>query len=121
MIKKNKLYIFIFFILSIFFVLILFDAPCIFKLLFNMPCPGCGLTRAFKQILKFNFAKAMYYNILSIPLLVFFIWWIILFIKDIINKENKSLDTIINFFSKYYIIIIILLIISEIVNIIHGI
>ena len=121
MTKKNKLYIFIFFIALIFLILVLNNVPCIFKLIFNIPCPGCGLSRAFKEIIKLNFAKAIYYNILSIPLLIFFIYWGILFIIDIIKKENKSIDKIISFFKKYYIIIIILIIISWILNIIHGI
>ena len=121
MIKKNKLYIFIFFILLLFFVLILNDVPCIFKSIFNIPCPGCGLTRAFKELFKFNISKALYYNILSIPILIFFIYWFILLIKDIIKKESTSINKILYLFKKYYILIIILLIISWILNIYHKI
>lgn len=121
MTKKNKLYIFIFFIALIFLVLVLNNIPCIFKSIFHIPCPGCGLTRAFKELLKLNIPKAIYYNILSVPLLIFFIYWFILFIKDIIKKEDKSIDTIMNLFKKYWILIVILVLISWVLNIIHGI
>ena len=79
------------------------------------------MTRAFKEIFNLNISKAFYYNILSIPLFIFLIFFFISIIKDIIKKEHKTLLTIENIFKKYWILIIILLIISEIVNIIHDI
>lgn len=97
------------------------DIPCLFKLLSNIPCPGCGMTRAFRQILKLNFKKAMYYNILSVPLLIVIIVLIICIIKDFSKKENTVEKFIKNLDKRYYLIVIILLIISEIVNIYHGI
>ena len=97
------------------------DIPCLFKLIFDIPCPGCGMTRAFRQILKLNFKKAMYYNILSVPLLIVIIILIICLVKDFIKKENTVEKFIKNMDSKYYILVVILLIISEIVNIYHGI
>ena len=121
MTKKNKLYIFIFFIAIIFLVLVFHNVPCLFKLVFHIPCPGCGLTRAFKELFKLNISKALYYNILCIPIIIFFIYWFILFIKDLIKKENNSIDKIIFLLKKSYILIIILLIIQEIINIIHKI
>lgn len=121
MIKKNKLYIFIFFILILFSVLIYFKVPCLFKLLFKIPCPGCGMTRAFFEIFKFNFSKAFYYNILSIPLFIFIIYCIILIIYDILYNKNIFFLKLDKLFSKYYLLIIFLLIISEVINIYHTI
>ena len=126
MTNNRKLNIFIniyliFFILIYLLLVLNNKIPCIFKSIFQIPCPFCGLTRAFKELFKLNISKALFYNILSIPLFIFFIYWFILFIKDIIKKENKSFDIISNLFSKYYLIIIILVIISWILNIIHGI
>ena len=95
--------------------------PCAFKELFNTPCPFCGLTRSLKSLLKFDIGKSLYYNILTIPIVIFAIYFIVLFIKDIIRKDNKSILSLYNFFKKYWILILILIIISEIVNIIHGI
>jgi len=43
---------------------------CPFKLILGIPCPGCGMTRAFMALLQFRFADAWNLNILSIP--VFF-------------------------------------------------
>jgi hypothetical protein len=32
--------------------------PCLFKTIFNVECPGCGLTRAFIHLLEFDFVGA---------------------------------------------------------------
>ena len=44
---------------------------CIFKLIFKIPCPGCGMTRAYISLLHFDFAKAFEYNFMfwSVPIL----------------------------------------------------
>jgi hypothetical protein len=51
---------------------------CIWKVVFGIPCPGCGLTRAFTEICRFDFLSAERWNILSVPLalglLVVAIW-----------------------------------------------
>ena len=36
--------------------------PCVFKTLFGIKCPGCGLTRAFIWLLELNFSKAFESN-----------------------------------------------------------
>ena len=126
MTNKKKLNIFlylylIFFILFIIVILALGLIQCPFKLIFDIPCPICGMTRAFRELFKLNISKAIYYNILSIPLFIFIIYFTISFIKDLINKESTCINKIFLFLKKYWIIIIILLIISEIFNIIHDI
>ena len=35
---------------------------CPIKAVFGVPCPGCGITRAFANIMHFNFQKAISYN-----------------------------------------------------------
>lgn len=95
--------------------------PCFFKVIFKIPCPGCGMTRAFKSILEFDFIQAFKFNILSIPLFVFFIFIFIAIIYDII-KDGKMLENkIIKLLDKYWILAIILVVASLIVNIIRGI
>ena len=105
----------------IFSVLVYIHVPCLFKTLFNIPCPGCGMTRAFLEIFKFNFSKAFYYNILSIPLFIFLIYSFALIVYDVIHKKNIFFTKTNKLFNKYWILIVILLIISEIVNIYHNI
>jgi hypothetical protein len=36
--------------------------PCIWKTLFDIHCPGCGLTKAFMCILELDFKKALESN-----------------------------------------------------------
>ena len=95
--------------------------PCFFKSIFKIPCPGCGMTRAFKNILKFDFVQAFNYNILSIPLFLFFIFICISIIYDIIRNEQTLENRVIKVLDKYYIVAIILVLASFVVNIIRGI
>ena len=111
-----------FLILLIFGALAIFllDIHCIFKSIFGIPCPGCGLTRAFRAIFHGNFLEAEKYNILSIPILIFYLFFFILIILDCIKKTNKT-ETLLKKISNHYILIIIILIINWVINIIRGI
>ncbi len=40
--------------------------PCLFKSVFHIPCPGCGMTRAFILLGHFRFQEALAININSI-------------------------------------------------------
>lgn len=116
--KKNKILILFSYIglILIFLLYMNYNIPCIFKKIFNIPCPSCGLTRAFKLILKLQITKSLSYNILTIPIIIILSTILISTIIDIIfNKQylNKILNKII----KNYKIIILLLIISWIINI----
>lgn len=94
---------------------------CVFKDLFGICCPGCGLTRSFRAILQLDFYNAFDYNILGIPLFIFGIITCISLIIDIIRNNNRTVNYILNFLGKYYVIIIILVIITMIINNIRGI
>ena len=95
--------------------------PCLFHTLFKIPCPGCGMTRAFRNILSFNFAESISYNILGIPFFIFLIFLILFFIYDIIKDKNTVETKVIKFLEKYAIVIIILLVVSISINIYRGI
>jgi len=46
-----------------------FFIPCLWKLTTGIPCPGCGLTRAFILASRLDFVGAAGINILALPLL----------------------------------------------------
>ncbi len=49
-------------------------SPCVFRLLTGVPCPGCGLTRAFFALFRFDFGQAFFFHpfiFLLIPIAVF--------------------------------------------------
>ena len=122
MTKENKRLIIFFLLLSIFLLLILFGLKfnCPIKSIFNISCPGCGLTRSITSLLQLNILDRLYYNILGIPLFLFFITSYLLIVIDIIKKRNY-LQSFLHKLSKYYLVIIIFLIITFILNNIHKI
>ena len=57
---------------------------CVFKTTYGIPCPGCGMTRAFIYFFRGNISKAFYYH----PL--FFLLIITLLIVIFRNKDYVS-------------------------------
>ena len=90
--------------------------PCIFKSLLNINCPTCGMTRAFLNLLEGNLLEALSYNILCIPCLIFFIYYISITLISIIKKDDNPLINFENRLCKHYKIIIIVLIINFIIK-----
>ena len=99
------------------FIVFFFDIQCIFKSIFHIPCVSCGLTRAFKCILKLDFINAIKYNILSIPLFILLLIFFILYIHNIFFKNNY-IYKLYNVFSKHYYIVLSIFFISWIINLI---
>lgn len=63
---------------------------CLFRWIFHFECVGCGLTRAFAALCRFEFAKAYEYNhliVIIVPIL--FIIWVFL-LKYAFKKDNLS-------------------------------
>ena len=118
LIKKKKILILLSYLglIFLFFFYSKLHIPCIFKKIFHIPCPSCGMTRAFISIINLNFETAIHYNMLSIPT---FLTFTIIFITNIIDIifKKQYLNNIINLIIKHYHIIILLLIISWIINI----
>lgn len=120
----NRFYKIIILIIEIIFIYIILFSNlkliCLSKLLFNLSCPACGLTRAFRSLLKLEIKEAIYYNFLSPIILVFLIFINIFLIYDIITNHKKT-NKFLNKLGNHYNLIIIILIISTIINNIKGI
>lgn len=88
---------------------------CFFRNNLNIYCPGCGLTRAFLEILNFNFIHALKLNIISIPLFILILIINFILLYDIIFNKNNIRSIFIKF-TKYSNIILILLLVSFVIN-----
>ena len=51
------------------------NITCVFFKIFGIPCPGCGMTRAFLSLLKLDFYSAAKYNIL-----IFFMPYVFMYV-----------------------------------------
>lgn len=94
---------------------------CIFKRVFDIRCPGCGLTRSFDCILSLDMVSAIRYNILGISLFIILIVFSIMFILDIVKNRFTTINLIMKIFSKYYLVIVLILLITMVINNINGI
>ena len=63
------------------------ESICVYKRLFNVECWGCGTTRAFFNIIHFNFKKAYEFNRLS-P--ITFSLCVFIYIKSFIRIIKKT-------------------------------
>ncbi|MDR1018052.1 MAG: DUF2752 domain-containing protein [Lachnospiraceae bacterium] len=76
----KKINPFLFAIIILYFVglNVFFDTGCLFKALFGIPCPGCGLTRAGMSLFLLDFKGAWEYNPIIYPV-IFFIALLIIY------------------------------------------
>ena len=64
-----------------------FDIGCVFLEIFSVPCPGCGMTRAFVSLLKLDFYNAVKYNVV-----IFFMPYVFMYVFfDFKHKIHKFL------------------------------
>lgn len=120
--SDKKFILLIFLILLVFGVLVVFvfDVDCLFKSIFGIACPGCGLTRGFRALFHVDLKEAFFYNILTIPIFLFLVIFLVLFVIDILcNRDFVSRYLL--FFSKYYYILIVLVMVSFVFNNVRGI
>ena len=61
-------------IAAIVLVMLAFKLPCPIYFIFNFPCPGCGMTRAWLSAFRFDFLKAFEFHPLfwEVPILLIF-------------------------------------------------
>ena len=62
--------------------------PCLFLMFTGLPCPGCGMTRAFQQILRWNWVDAFNYNLLAIPVFLGFLAFFLITVLCYITKVD---------------------------------
>jgi hypothetical protein len=93
---------------------------CVIKQVFHIACPACGFTRGFRAILSGNLLKAIQYNLLSIPVFIFFIIVNGYLIYDII-KDKKKTDFFFGKLGKFIIPILIILFLNMVMNNVRGI
>ena len=87
---------------------IVFGYICPFRIILDVECPGCGLTRATLEILKGNFIVSLHYNYTCIFWLIFIILFIIdRYIKKLPFKPFPDIFIIVVFFTilRYILII----------------
>ena len=58
-----------------------FSVACPFYLLTGLYCPGCGITRLFFALMKFQFYQAFRYNPLVFCFLIFYFFYLLFPIK----------------------------------------
>ena len=114
----NIFWIFIPFILGILFIILDIIYVCPFNYYFHIPCPGCGMTRAFKLILQGNILASLQYNLLAIPLFIFIILSMIFLVVDIIKNQTEYLAYIERISQKYGVWIILAVLVVWMCNII---
>ncbi|MNK21525.1 hypothetical protein D3C87_397840 [compost metagenome] len=84
-----------------------FFLTCPLKSVSGYDCPGCGVQRAFHELLHFRFLEAFKYNplfVLSIPILV-----IVLLMKSFGSERTKTVVN--NFFKSKFLIFSLLIIV----------
>ena len=71
--KKNMILKYVLGIVLLGLVLYFVDIGCIFRLFFGVSCPGCGLTRAYRALLKLDLKSAFHFHPLfwTIPIIIF--------------------------------------------------
>ncbi len=108
-------------IIFLFLFLCLGQFDCLFKKFFHFPCPGCGMNRAFNELLSFNILVSFKYNILAFPGTLIVLFCIGVLFYDLIKGTNIFLPKLFEILKKYYLIIIIIVFLSWIFNIYRGI
>ncbi len=80
---------------------------CPFYYLFHIPCPGCGMTRACKALLRLDLSTALYYNWLF-PIPIF--WALYQPLRRFVRFEKKCENVLLFasallFFIRWFIIL----------------
>ena len=74
--------------LAVYILMMLFNTTCIIKFIFGIPCPGCGLTRAWISVFRLDFSSAFEFHPLfwAVPIVFYYI------IYDLEPTKSKILN-----------------------------
>ena len=84
--KYKILFFSVIFILSI--ILYKSGIGCVWKYIFNIECPGCGITRAWLSLLNGDIKQAFKYNFMFLSVPILFIY--ILYDGKIFKRKNTD-------------------------------
>lgn len=90
--RKSELLILVVSIIASYLLIYLLDIGCPINKIFGIECAGCGLTRMFLAIFKFNFYQAFRFNPCMFILLAFFVlYFIYVIICKLLRKKYFKL------------------------------
>jgi hypothetical protein len=101
-IKKNLIVPLIIIIFTSIFIFFTDYNVCFVKRTFGIPCPGCGLTRSFKNLFLLDFKKAIHYHpLFFLPILIM----VIIFYSKLKKINLSNLKYLFMFFTLILIIV----------------
>jgi hypothetical protein len=92
------------------------ESSCLMLNIFGVPCPFCGMSRAFSEFIKFNFSKSIYYN----PSSVIFFTFLGFICLSIFMLSFFNYKISITFNKKTFLISFLVLLIMWALNIFYG-
>lgn len=108
---KECLILITFFLIILLLYYLNIPIPCLFYKITGLKCPGCGITRMFVSLLKFDIITAFKYNQLCfIYLILTTIYFIYYFISIIAKNKPKKIH------KKIWIILLIITILFGIIR-----
>lgn len=78
---------------------------CVYKNLFGIPCPGCGMTRSYLHVLEGNWKAAFEDHPLFLFVPVIIIISVVLWIKPLTPRWNHVLSTVLLFIAALFIVV----------------
>ena len=114
--KKENFKIFVFVLLVILIINFLNIRVCAFYNIFGIPCPACGMTRAFNRIFMLKVKESFDYNLLGVPLFIIINSYLIINFYSIIKNTDQINIYFEDFFQKYRTALIIVSAVVVILN-----
>lgn len=108
--KKTNIGLISFIILGFLLIINWIKIPCLFHTITGYFCPGCGMTRSLRCLIKFDIKSAIHYNTLIVLLIPFFAYYTIQLIHyQLKEKRIVPLDEV---YSTKILMLVLLIIIA---------